>query len=37
MRGSDYLGCEGNIQLKKDDKMMVLGRRDELRLFGDGL
>ncbi|WP_349600304.1 TrkA family potassium uptake protein [Thalassospira sp. NFXS8] len=37
MRGSEYLGCEGDIRLKKDDKMMVLGRRDELRLFGDGL
>ena len=37
MRGSDYLGCEDDVALKKDDKMMVLGRRSELRLFGDTL
>ncbi|MGS4947594.1 potassium channel family protein [Meridianimarinicoccus sp. RP-17] len=38
MRGSEFLPCEsGAMELKTDDKLLLLGRRDNLRRFADGL
>ena len=36
MRGSNYFSCEtGETELRKDDKLLLLGRRHHLRNFGD--
>lgn len=38
MRGPDYLACDNpQTELRKDDKLLVLGRRPDLRRFGDSL
>jgi trk system potassium uptake protein len=38
MRGSDFISCEnGAAELKTDDKLLLLGRRENLRRFGDDL
>jgi hypothetical protein len=38
MRQSDFIFCEsGAADLHADDKLRMLGRRDKLRRFGDGL
>lgn len=38
MRGSEFLSCEaGDIELKTDDKLLLHGRRENLRRFADGL
>ncbi|SFG93811.1 trk system potassium uptake protein TrkA [Palleronia marisminoris] len=38
MRGSDYISCEtGCTELVADDKLLLLGRRENLRRFGDSL
>lgn len=38
MRGSEFLSCEtGSVELKADDKLLLLGRRENLRRFGDRL
>ncbi|WP_158963866.1 potassium channel family protein [Chachezhania sediminis] len=38
MRGSDYISCEsGATELRTDDKLLLLGRRENLRRFADGL
>lgn len=37
MRGSEYLPAEENAPLKADDKLLLLGRRKNLRRFGDSL
>ena len=38
MRGSEFVSCEsGSAELKTDDKLLLLGRRENLRRFADGL
>jgi trk system potassium uptake protein TrkA len=38
MRGSEFLSCDsGALELKADDKLLLLGRRENLRRFADGL
>lgn len=38
MRGSDYVDCHaGDVGLATGDKLLLLGRRKDLRRFGDGL
>lgn len=38
MRGSDYLSCDSvDTRLRTDDKLLLLGRRQNLRSFGDSL
>jgi trk system potassium uptake protein TrkA len=37
MRGSEFFTCDPDLHLKTDDKLLVLGRRAELRRFGDSL
>ncbi|GGG72749.1 potassium transporter KtrA [Salipiger pallidus] len=38
MRGSDYVACQdGATELRADDKLLLLGRRENLRRFADGL
>lgn len=38
MRGGELLSCEtGTAELKTDDKLLLLGRRENLRRFGDSL
>jgi trk system potassium uptake protein TrkA len=38
MRGSDYLSCDSvDTRLRTDDKLLLLGRRENLRSFGDSL
>lgn len=38
MRGGAFLGCDGDdIALQPDDKLLLLGRRANLRSFGDSL
>lgn len=38
MRGSEFVSCEtGAAELKTDDKLLLLGRRENLRRFADGL
>lgn len=38
MRGGEFISCEtGVAQLKSDDKLLLLGRRENLRQFGDSL
>jgi len=38
MRGGEYLACEGGeLILQEADKLLVLGRRADLRRFGDDL
>jgi trk system potassium uptake protein TrkA len=38
MRGGDFLSCEiGETELRTDDKLLLLGRRQNLRSFGDSL
>ncbi|ASM74818.1 MULTISPECIES: potassium channel family protein [Roseobacteraceae] len=38
MRGSEFVGCEsGATQMRTDDKLLLLGRRENLRRFADGL
>lgn len=38
MRGTEYRTCDGlNLLLQKDDKLILLGKRPELRRFGDML
>lgn len=38
MRGAEYLACDGDgPELKADDKLLLLGRRENLRRFGDSL
>ncbi|OWV37174.1 potassium channel family protein [Mameliella alba] len=38
MRGTEFLSCEtGAAELQVDDKLLLLGRRENLRRFADGL
>lgn len=38
MRGTDYYSCEaGDTELKAEDKLLLLGQRQNLRRFGDSL
>jgi trk system potassium uptake protein TrkA len=38
MRGSEFVSCEtGAAELHTDDKLLLLGRRENLRRFADGL
>lgn len=38
MRGSRFIGCEdGKTELNTDDKLLLLGKRDDLSRFGDSL
>lgn len=38
MRGSEFISCEsGGAELQVDDKLLLLGRRENLRRFADGL
>lgn len=38
MRGGEFISCEtGVAELKSDDKLLLLGRRENLRQFGDSL
>lgn len=38
MRGSEFVSCEpGATELQTDDKLLLLGRRENLRRFADGL
>lgn len=38
MRGGDFISCEsGKAELQTDDKLLLLGRRENLRRFGDSL
>ncbi|WP_249139056.1 TrkA family potassium uptake protein [Actibacterium sp. MT2.3-13A] len=38
MRDSQFLSCEsGDLELREGDKLLVLGRRTDLRSFGDDL
>jgi trk system potassium uptake protein TrkA len=38
MRGTSYFDCsDGDTGLKAEDKLLLLGRRDNLRSFGDSL
>lgn len=38
MRGADFLSCEiGETELRTDDKLLLLGRRENLRSFADSL
>ena len=38
MRGTEFLACDrDDVVLKGDDKLLVLGRRPELRRFGDSI
>lgn len=38
MRGGEFVGCEsGETPLKAEDKLLILGRRKNLRDFGDSL
>jgi trk system potassium uptake protein TrkA len=38
MRGADYVGCEsGDTKLRTEDKLILLGNRQNLRTFGDNL
>lgn len=38
MRGSEFVSCEsGSTELHTDDKLLLLGRRENLRRFADGL
>ncbi|WP_295809442.1 TrkA family potassium uptake protein [uncultured Nitratireductor sp.] len=38
MRGSEYIACHtGDVGLVTDDKLLLLGRRKDLRRFGDNL
>jgi len=38
MRGSEFVSCEtGAAELKTDDKLLLLGRRENSRHFADGL
>ncbi len=38
MRGSEFVSCEtGAAELNTDDKLLLLGRRENLRRFADGL
>lgn len=38
MRGSEFISCEsGTAELNTDDKLLLLGRRENLRRFADGL
>ncbi|MEA3641252.1 MAG: TrkA family potassium uptake protein [Lamprobacter sp.] len=38
MRGSEFLSCEsGSAELQTDDKLLLLGRRENMRRLGDSL
>ncbi|MCR9123514.1 MAG: TrkA family potassium uptake protein [Phyllobacteriaceae bacterium] len=38
MRGTDYVDCDnGGLTLREKDKLLVLGKRADLRRFGDSL
>ncbi|MEA3643508.1 MAG: TrkA C-terminal domain-containing protein [Lamprobacter sp.] len=38
MRGSDFLSCEsGSAELQTDDKLLLLGRRENMQRLGDSL
>lgn len=37
MRGTDFFDCTMDARLEADDKLLLLGRRDALRSFGDSL
>jgi len=37
MRGIDFVDCAVDARLEKEDKLLLLGRREELRSFGDSL
>lgn len=38
MRGTDYVSCDnGGLTLREKDKLLVLGKRADLRRFGDSL
>lgn len=38
MRGGDFISCDGGkTPLRADDKLLLLGRRENLRRFGDSL
>jgi trk system potassium uptake protein TrkA len=37
MRGTDFFDCPADLRLQAEDKLLLLGRRDDLRYFGDTL
>lgn len=38
MRGGEFISCDsGTAELRTDDKLLLLGRRENLRRFGDSL
>lgn len=38
MRGGAFISCEGGVpEMQTDDKLLLLGRRENLRRFGDSL
>lgn len=38
MRGGEYIACDGgDVELQAEDKLLLLGRRPNLRSFGDSL
>ena len=38
MRGTEYMPCDNaDLVLRRDDKLLLLGKRPELRRFGDTL
>ena len=38
MRGGEYIACDGGeVELQAEDKLLLLGRRTNLRSFGDSL
>lgn len=37
MRGSEFIAADAEATLREDDRMLLLGRRSDLRKFGDSL
>jgi len=38
LRGSEFIGCEtGSVTIEENDKVLILGRRQNLRDFSDGI
>lgn len=37
MRGTEFHPCDDDLRLEEDDKLLLLGRRQNLREFGDSL
>jgi trk system potassium uptake protein TrkA len=38
LRGSEFIGCDtGTVTMEASDKILILGRRQNLRDFSDGI